>query len=93
MKGSCLIDFYHDWSIEVEPMEQGFGAICYSPYRKRLVLDQSFASDAEALQAAKQKINERLARTALSTVVREFYETQQLSFEEWTSLHQDLNAA
>ncbi|MFM7428122.1 MAG: hypothetical protein ACKO7W_24520 [Elainella sp.] len=93
MKGSCLIDFYHDWSIEVEPKEQGFGAICYSPYRKRLVLDRSYASDVEALQAAKQKINEALARMALAAVVREFYETQQLSFEEWNSLHQNLTVA
>ncbi len=74
-------------------MEQGFGATCYSPYRKRLVLDQNYASNVEALQAAKQKINERIARAALTSVVREFYETEQLSFEEWTSLHQGLNAA
>jgi hypothetical protein len=93
MKGSCLIDFYHDWSIEVEPAEQGFGATCYSPYRKRLVLDQHYASDVEALQAAKQKINERVARSALTAVVREFYETEQLSFEEWNLLHHGLNAA
>ncbi|NJO79908.1 MAG: hypothetical protein HC827_16270 [Cyanobacteria bacterium RM1_2_2] len=90
MKNSYLTDFHHGWLIEVVPAEQGFKAVCYSPCRKRFVI-QDQSSSFDALYAAKQAINHHVACDALAAVLQEFYEDRQIDYEEWSALHDSLN--
>jgi hypothetical protein len=86
---SCLTDFHHGWLIEIVPCEQGFQATCYSPCRKRFVLQEP-GSSLDVLYVAKQAIDHQVACSSLSGVLRELYENGQLSFEEWSALHHSL---
>jgi hypothetical protein len=88
---SDLVDFHHGWLIEILPSEQGFQAICYSPCRQQLILERQ-PSDFDALYAAKQAINYQLARSSLSRIVRQLYETGRLQGNEWQKLQQSLTS-
>jgi hypothetical protein len=90
MRDCCLVDFHHGWLIEIMPSEQGFRATCYSPSRKRLIVQERYASDFDALYVAKREIDYQIACGSLSNAFREFYEAGQLCFEEWNSLHHSL---
>jgi hypothetical protein len=90
MKDSCLTDFYHGWLIEIAPLEQGFRATCYSPCRKRFVIQEQ-GSNFDALYVAKQAINHQVACGSIAVMLRELYESAHLSFEEWTALQHSLN--
>lgn len=89
MKNPYLTDFYHGWLIEIAPLEQGFKATCYSPCRKRFVIQEQ-GSNFDALYVAKQAIDHQVACCSIATILRELYEAGRLSFEEWTSLHRSL---
>lgn len=90
MKDSYFVDFHQGWLIEIEPLNQAFKATCYSPCRNRLAVQELYASEFDALYAAKQAIDVQVACKALSDVLREVYDAGQLSFEEWTSLQNSL---
>jgi hypothetical protein len=92
MEEPCLADFYHGWLIEVRCEESGFRSVCYSPSRQRLSDYTSHPSDFQALSAAKRLIDKNVTRYLLASFLRDRYELGQLSFEEWRSLNQSLNA-
>jgi hypothetical protein len=90
MNNTYLSDFYHGWLIEITSFNGGFEVLCYSPCREKIQDYVTAGSEFEAMQAAKQGINWYLACHALSSFLREHYEADCLSFEEWRSLHQSL---
>jgi hypothetical protein len=97
MKDAHLVDFYHGWLIEilqitVSQYELGFESVCYSPCREKVCNSQVHSSELEAMNAAKQVIDWYGACQSLRVVLRQFYEADQLDFEEWRSLHQSLTA-
>ncbi|HEY9641957.1 MAG TPA: hypothetical protein V6C57_15830 [Coleofasciculaceae cyanobacterium] len=92
MNDTSLSDFYHGWLIEITASEGGFEVLCYSPCREKIQDYVTTGSDFEAMQAAKQIIDWYLACYTLSSFLREHYEADCLSFEEWRSLHQSLLA-
>jgi hypothetical protein len=90
-----LIDFHHGWLIEIIVLEtvsseNKFKAVCYSPYRKHLILQELHCSKFDALFAAQQMINYQIACNSLSCTLRELYEAGQLHFDEWNSLQHSL---
>ncbi|NJR64968.1 MAG: hypothetical protein HC772_06060 [Leptolyngbyaceae cyanobacterium CRU_2_3] len=90
MNDTYLSDFYHGWLIEITSTESGFEGTCYSPCRKKVQDYATHKSDFEAMQAAKQAIDWYMACQSLSSFLREQYESDRLSFEEWQSLDQSL---
>lgn len=93
MQNPCLADFYHGWLIEVNLAESGFQSVCYSPARERLSDYVIYSTDFQAIAAAKKIINKYIARHVLANFIRELYELEKLSFEEWRSLNQSLLSA
>ncbi|MBE9178317.1 hypothetical protein IQ268_06915 [Oculatella sp. LEGE 06141] len=85
-----LSDFYRGWSIEVVKQENGFSSTCYSPSRERISNSTVYLYDFHAINAAKQAINEHLTCKLLASFVRELYEVDRISFQEWRSLHQSI---
>lgn len=83
-------DFYQGWLIEIIQREEGFSSICYSPCWERLSSPLICPSDFEAISMARQYINQYGACYSLALVLRELYEADGLSFEEWRSLQQSL---
>jgi len=85
-----LIDFYQSWVIELKPEADGYRSICYSASRKRLHTRQTYGEPFQAIRAAKQLISQYEACSQLSQVVRDWYEEEQLSLDEWRSLNASL---
>ena len=83
-------DFYQGWLIEVIQVEEGFRSICYSPCWEMLNSPLICASDFEAIGVARQHINQYGACYSIALVLRELYEDDRLSFEEWRLLQQSL---
>jgi hypothetical protein len=90
MQDLYLSDFYRGWSIEVTKQEQGFVITCYSPARQRLSDGSAYPHDFQALRAAKQVINHHLGCLSIANVIRELYELDKLSFQEWRSLQHSI---
>lgn len=85
------IDFYHSWLIEVERLEQGFSATCYSPCRKRVLIQGLYASETDAFLAGKHQINCQIACAALTEALRELYEAERINFSDWRALSHSLH--
>ncbi len=85
------IDFYHSWLIEVEPLEQGFSTTCYSPCRKRMLIQGLYASENDAFLAGKQQINHQVACAALSEALLDLYEAERINFLDWRALSHSLH--
>lgn len=90
MKNVYSADFYQGWLIEIIQVEEGFQSICYSPCWEKLSSLLISVSDFEAISVARKHINQYGACYSLALILRELYETDQLSFEEWRSLQQSL---
>jgi len=90
MNNSCQADFYQGWLIEITQTESGFRSTCLSPSRQTLNPDRFYKSSFEALVQAKRSIDHSLACHALASWIREFFEAEGLSFDEWRSLHQSI---
>lgn len=90
MKDTSLTDFYQDWLIEVAQEEGGFRIVCYSPSRQQLSDRTLHPHDFEALRAARKLIDQRLVCYSLANLLRDWYESDLLSFDEWRSLNQSL---
>lgn len=93
MNGSCLNDFYHGWLIELIETKAGFSSVCSSSTREKLVDAIFYTTEREAICAAKEAINWWMTCRALSNMMRELYEGEHLSFEDWQALHQSLKNA
>lgn len=85
-----LIDFYQSWVIELIPDEEGYRSVCYSASRKRLHSHQTYREPFQAIRAAKQLISQYEACSQLSLLVRDWYEEDQVSLDEWRSLNASL---
>lgn len=90
MEDSSLIDFYHDWLIEVAQEEGGFTTTCYSPSRQQLSDRTLHPHNCEALRAARKLIDQQIVYYSLATLLRDWYESDLLGFDEWRSLNQSL---
>jgi hypothetical protein len=90
MKNVYSADFYQGWLIEIIQVEEGFQSVCYSPCWEKFSSLLICNSDLEAISVARKHINQYGACYSLAVVLRELYETEQLSFEEWRSLQQSL---
>lgn len=93
MQNPYLADFYHGWLIEITQIESGFQNVCYSPTRERLSDYFIYSSDFHAIVAARKTINKYMTRHVLSSFMRELYELDKLSFDEWRLLNQSLFSA
>lgn len=92
MRNVYSADFYQGWLIEIIQIEEGFRCICYSPCWEKFSSPLICASDFAAIAIAKQHIDQYYACYAINLVLRQLYETDRLSFEEWRSLQQSLTA-
>lgn len=90
MSGESLTDFYQGWVIELVIEEEGYRCICYSISRKRLHLRQIYTEEFEATKAAKQMISRYEACSQLGRLVRDLYERERVSLEEWRLLNSSL---
>jgi hypothetical protein len=86
-----LTEFHRGWMIEITQTEGRFQTICYSPNGSRLHDRRCYSSCTAAWQAAIELIDQCFVRIALKRFLREQYEIEQLSFEEWQQLHQSLD--
>jgi hypothetical protein len=92
MQGSYSVDFHRGWVIEITASEGAFKAICYSPCRRRLMVEEVYGSAFDALYAAKQQIDYQIACTTLTTVLQELHEVGHLNNQEWNSLQRSLSS-
>lgn len=90
MEDTSLIDFYQDWLIKVAQEEGGFTMTCYSPSRQQLSDRTLHPHNFEALRAARQLIDQQVVCYSLATLLRDWYESDLLSFDEWRLLNQSL---
>jgi len=90
MEDPYLTDFYQDWMIEVAQEEGGFKMTCYSPAREQLSDRTLHPHDFEALRAARKLIDQHRVCYSLAALLRDWYEADLLSFDEWRSLNQSL---
>lgn len=90
MRSVYSADFYQGWLIEVIQVEEGFKCICYSPCWEKFNSSLVCASDFEAIGIARRQINQHAACYSITLVLRELYEADRLSFEEWQLLQQSL---
>lgn len=90
MRNVYSADFYQGWLIEIIQVEEGFRCICYSPCWEKFSSPLVCDSDFEAISIARKYINQHSACYSITLVLRELYETDRLSFEEWRSLQQSL---
>jgi hypothetical protein len=90
MRRSQLVDFYQGWLIEITQVEDGFHSTCRSAFKETLSNSETYKSDFDALGAAKRSIDRRVACHSLTNWLRELYESNGLSFEEWETLQQSL---
>lgn len=90
MRSVHSADFYQGWLIEIIQSEEGFSCTCYSPCWEKFDSPLVCASDFEATHIARQQINQYVTYYSIILVLREFYEANRLSFEEWRSLKQSL---
>jgi hypothetical protein len=90
MKNIYLRDFYQGWLIEVIQNEEGFTSNCYSPCWEKLMSQIACSSEFEAIDAAKRRIRYCEACYALIGFLRELYENNCLTFDEWNLLQKSV---
>ncbi|MEX0268078.1 hypothetical protein AB3R30_02945 [Leptolyngbyaceae cyanobacterium UHCC 1019] len=88
-----LIEFHRGWMIEVSVIEDGLRLCCRSPLREKLVDPIAYQNYQLAMTAAIQLIDQLFACQSLRQVLREFYEAEYLTFEEWQQLGRSLDFA
>ncbi|WP_416673315.1 hypothetical protein [Egbenema bharatensis] len=93
MRETYLVDFYLGWLIEVSQSGEQFKSVCYSPCRETFSLPKAYSSEFAAISAAKQIIDRYKACHTLTQILRDLYENNQLTFEDWRSLQQSLTEA
>lgn len=86
-----LTEFHRGWMIEIAQVEDRFQTICYSPNGSRLHDRTCYFSSTAAWQAATELIDQYFVRMALKRFLREQYEVERLTFDEWQQLHQSLD--
>ncbi|MBL1176093.1 hypothetical protein [Pantanalinema sp. GBBB05] len=86
-----LTEFHRGWMIEITHIEGRFQTICYSPNGSRLYDRTGYLSSTVAWQVAMELIDQYFVRIALKRFLREQYEIERLTFEEWQQLHQSLD--
>jgi hypothetical protein len=91
MHDSHSADFYHGWIIEIVQEDGGFKSTCYSPSRERYSDYVLHPSDADALVSARHGIDRYVVRHQLASFLRELYEVEKISFDEWRLLNRSLN--
>jgi hypothetical protein len=91
MKNIYLADFYQGWLIEVVETEEGFKSSCYSPCWEKFVSKTICSSEFEAVCLARMHINYCGACYALIGFLRELYESDRLTFDQWKLLQQSVN--
>ncbi|MGI0487611.1 hypothetical protein ACN4EK_19385 [Pantanalinema rosaneae CENA516] len=86
-----LTEFHRGWMIEITQTEERFTTTCYSPNGSRLHQSAGYGSCMAAWRAAIELIDECCVRLALKRFLRELYDTDRLTFDEWQQLHQSLD--
>lgn len=79
--------------IEVTATESGLRLCCRSPLGEKLVNPTVYHNHRIALTTAVQVINQFFACQSLRQVLREVYEAEGLSFEEWKQMGRSLDFA
>lgn len=88
-----LIEFHRGWMIEVAATESGLRLYCRSPLGEKLVDPIAYQNYQLAMTAAVRKIDQFFACQSLRQVLREFYESEILTFEAWQPLGRSLDFA
>lgn len=87
MQSEQSSDFYRGWVIEVVADNGGYRSTCYSSSRKRLHCKKAYAHQDEAMRAGRVLINHYSACSQLGRFLRELYQSDRISLEEWRSLN------
>lgn len=86
-----LIEFHQGWMIEVIAAEAGFRLCCRSPLGEKLADPTVYQNHQLAMAKAIQLLDQFFACQALRQVLRELYEAEKISFEEWQQLGRSLD--
>lgn len=86
-----ITDFHGGWLIEVHQVEGQFQALCRSANRAELGDRKFYLQPLQAHQAAIRLIDDFFARFATKQALRELFEADKLSFDEWQALANSLN--
>lgn len=86
-----LIEFHLGWMIEVTAAESGFRLCCRSPLGEKLADPTVYQNHQIAMATAIGLIDHFFVCQALRQVLRELYEAETLSFEEWQQLGRSLD--
>ncbi len=88
-----LVEFYRGWMIEVTAAESGLQLCCRSPLGEKLEDSMGHQDCQLAMAIAFRLIDHFFACQSLRQVLREMYEAESLSFEEWHQLGRSLDLA
>ncbi|MDX2228320.1 MAG: hypothetical protein NW220_01690 [Leptolyngbyaceae cyanobacterium bins.349] len=91
IQGVTMTEFYQGWMIQLVVAEAQFQFICSSPTGEELTNTTVYPNQLNAFRAAFTLIDRLLACYALRLVLREIFEANTLSFEEWEKLNQFLD--
>jgi len=90
MPETILTDFHCGWIIEIFAVEDGFETVSRSPIGHQILQSGHHPQAFAAWQAAIQQIDRFSACAALKGFLREWYELEQLEFEDWQTLSHSL---
>lgn len=88
-----LIEFHRGWMVEVTLTDNGLRLCCRSPFGETLTDPSLYQNHQVALITAIQVIDQFFACQSLRQMLREFYEAEILTFEEWQRLGRSLDFA
>lgn len=88
-----LIEFYQGWMIEVTAIDREFQVCCRSSCGEKWVDPTVYQNHQIAMTTAIGLIDQFFACQSLRQVLREIYEAETLSFEEWQQLGRSLDFA
>jgi len=86
-----IADFHCGWLIEVYQLEGGYQSWCTSPNGYQLSDRNFYAQPLQAQQAAIQLIDRLCVSFAIKQALREQFEANKLSFDEWQALTNSLH--
>jgi hypothetical protein len=86
-----MTEFYQGWMVELSVVEAQFQFTCTSLTGENLTNSTFYPNQLSALRAAFALIDQFLACHALRLIIRENFESNTLSFEDWQNLNQSLD--
>ncbi len=90
MEDVALASFYRGWLIQILQNSDGYRSVCLSPAWRKISSKVSHAEKEVALCSARAVIDRQFACQQLLMALRDLYEEDRLSFDEWRSLTHSL---